>query len=410
VRQIAALVLLAWPPSQVYLSAISQPVLGWFFNTCNSMGARRGRLACPLDTLPAEILLAILRAITDFRTLETLVTTSPRCWRLYYNNGHWRSSIDTAILLRRFGNHVLPEAIAVLDSSRMVSRGIDDINNFLGGYLASLAQDLPRVRGGLTFSDIRQILTFADIVDRLSDEFCIGTLEVGSNLPDPQALDPYEPPSQTESARIRRAFYRLELLRNITRGLDPGWEGNGGGGGGGDGLARNPFIVRYRPWEVEELLCVATFARGCYGDDGGNHRTDVCRNIFGNRALMGLETLHGWLCSFSRRDKMRILARDCGQFHMLVPHLADHEMLDNAEYKSEYDPGNKQYSVSPAEQRPGAEQQDRFVVREDHEPPNGPTVAWIQGIDDEEDEDLAMESGYAMWDHGRRLQVDEEEW
>jgi hypothetical protein len=225
---------------------------------------RKGSSA--IESLPTELQIAILEAVTEVRSLDALLRASPGCWRAFH--GGPRIKILKALLQHALRPSLLLEARAVVQAKKVSRDGesLVSLRHFMTGYKESKAGlassenvsgDVPSSGVEIADQDVIEMANRELLVQILTVHFCKDALRPVSAskraAPIPRA---HLETSETERHRIQRAMYRFEIFVALFANKDFGKPCRGQGVEvdemadlyfGGEGM---------KAWEVEELACV----------------------------------------------------------------------------------------------------------------------------------------------------------
>ena len=199
-----------------------------------------------LDGLHTELKSEILHFMTDIESLKSLVHASPS---FYYVYTGVRQSVLSTVVQREIHPEVIRDALAVHESLRMESYGLDQVQPFLLKYKANrqakLATPLPMPLA-------MDLLAFhKKYVEYFAKDFVSTVLSLHPTSKQPQQGPPV---STTELCRIHRSLYRFELYCVLFR------QRRQRNGPPLDRLSSEDqsimFLSLYPPWEVEELYCI----------------------------------------------------------------------------------------------------------------------------------------------------------
>ena len=199
----------------------------------------------PFLSLTTELKQAIFSELANTSSLESLALTCSSYFHAFLNA---KSLIIKSVLHTHIGSDLIYDAIVVWKSRMITTYDDDAANEFLDSYVK---RDLP-MRCMMQTMRLRDAEDIGDLYDQIEDfssSFVSSALgnSIVTGLDDPSP----SPLSLLESARIKRTFYRFELLCNIFgqryRSSDVPFKG--------DELLTNFFSV-CRPWENEQLRCI----------------------------------------------------------------------------------------------------------------------------------------------------------
>ncbi|KAH7123721.1 hypothetical protein B0J11DRAFT_529711 [Dendryphion nanum] len=206
-----------------------------------------------IESLPPEIRLQLLSQLA-LDELRALVHASPVFHCLYLLN---RKSLLRRSLAVTLCN-ITPDAIAAYESSTVgfqSSRTVGKVTDFLQRYQNMRDKGAESILGDdIPIDQVAKMITFH-----------LTTMQPLAQLYSQWAQDAFpeatKPLSASEHIRISRAMYRFHLYCNL---YGPNW------GSSSlwpefdpEGILRS-FFCEYTPWEIEEILCIASFAQNFY--------------------------------------------------------------------------------------------------------------------------------------------------
>jgi hypothetical protein len=218
-----------------------------------------------IESLPTELRIAILEAVTEVRSLDALLRASPGCWRAFHGP---RIKILKALLQHALRPSLLLEARTVVQATEVPRAGerLTSLRHFMTGYKESKARlassgnasvELPPSGVEIADGDVIEVANRELLIQILTVNFCKDALRPVSaskrSAPIPRA---HLEISETEKHRIQRAMYRFEIFVALFAEKDFGKPYRGHGVGeqemadlyfGGEGM---------KAWEAEELACV----------------------------------------------------------------------------------------------------------------------------------------------------------
>ncbi len=160
------------------------------------------------ETLPVELIQAILSAIPDIPTLKAAVLSAPIFHSSFYNV---QCNIISDVLLREVSAELYPDAVVVLQSSLLKDKDGERALELLAQW--HLNQSVPDPQWDLSLaakvSMLHKVVTFfgADFASlALSTNPVTGSKDVSSRIV-----------QSTEWIRIHRAFYNYDLCCNLFR-------------------------------------------------------------------------------------------------------------------------------------------------------------------------------------------------
>ena len=194
-----------------------------------------------IKSLPVELIQLILGALPDAVTLRALVLSHSSFYRAFITG---KDFITFKVLLNQIVPNLLPDAVAVLESSRFRSWNRKLIQEFLADY----HQGRLSPSRTWTISDAVPVSMLHDDICFFMTDFVTVALAANpvTGVPD---VSP-SPLTSREKFRISQAFYRFELYCNLFR--ERCWKDNRFG----PEEQREIFFDHYSPWENEQLACV----------------------------------------------------------------------------------------------------------------------------------------------------------
>jgi hypothetical protein len=205
----------------------------------------------PLLQLPPELVVDSLRLLPDISSLQSTILS---CSYLYHVFSKNQGSIISDILSRVVSPELLPEAVAVLESSRMHQRWTEEkVARILSRY-----QDRRRItRLGISLADALMIEKIHLCVCSFVDKFASAAL---SRHPFTERSETPTPLSSSEWRRVASSFYRAELCTNLFRprksqdGTDYDSESPSYGR---IPEIKNVLLRYFSSWEIEQIGCVS---------------------------------------------------------------------------------------------------------------------------------------------------------
>ena len=220
-----------------------------------------------IESLPTELQIAILEAVTEVRSLDALLRASPGCWRAFQGP---RIKILKALLQYELRPSLLLEARAVAEAKKVPRDGERDVSvrHFMTGYKelkaslrlassGSASGEAPLSGVEIADEDVVEMANRELLIQSLMVDFCKDALRpvsaIKRSAPIPRA---HLEISEMEKHRIQRAMYRFEIFVALFADKDFGKPYRGQGVGeqemadlyfGGEGM---------KAWEAEELACV----------------------------------------------------------------------------------------------------------------------------------------------------------
>ncbi|KKA20670.1 hypothetical protein T310_5286 [Rasamsonia emersonii CBS 393.64] len=211
--------------------------------------------ASPVLKLPVELILAILLVLPDISTLQSIVLAHSWFYLVFREN---RDAIITHLLTTLVSAELLPQALAVRESSRVQSWTDDKVAR----VLARFRDDRRIVRLlGLSLADALAIESLHRCVCSFVDKFASAALSVHPFTERPETPSPL---SVSEWRHVAGAFYRAELCTNLLRPRD-GQESVLGDDSkvafpySGVPGVKDVLLRHFHIWEIEQLGCVGEF-------------------------------------------------------------------------------------------------------------------------------------------------------
>lgn len=199
----------------------------------------------PFLSLTIELKQAIFSELADISRLKSLILTCSSYFHAFLNA---KSLIINSVLQTHIGSDLIYDAIIVWKSRKITAYHDDAANEILDSYVK---RNLPItcMLQTLRLRDAEDIGGLHDQIEDFSSSFvssALGTsIVTGLENPCPSSL------SLLECTRIKRIFYRFELLCNTIgqryRSSIAHIKG--------EELLTNFFSV-YQPWENEQLGCI----------------------------------------------------------------------------------------------------------------------------------------------------------
>lgn len=218
-----------------------------------------------LDTLPVELQCLIMSKISDLRSLSALVHASPDLHRVYVEH---RMSILRDIATQSLKRLEI-DALGAYRSGTEVfqqTRNISTLWTFVEEQQARYSAG-PLPSGSkwiveLSLDDIICIVRFHfSVIEPLTELFAHWALAELPSKPENRAACKSASLSDTETRRIQRAFYRMQIFCNIcgSRGY-----GRSAPGRIDEKLDRVRVLSMFPAWEAEEIFSVHEFAKDKY--------------------------------------------------------------------------------------------------------------------------------------------------
>jgi len=184
-----------------------------------------------MEKLPTEVQQALLSASTDVYSLRSLVLS---CSTLYHCFKGTESLIIHQVLLNEIGISVLPEAVLALRSPRRPPKYDKEFQN----YFLVTRQIPPKT---WKLSEAMHMSRTAFYVQFFAADFIE---RVRYKWPDDVVF-----PSQAETERVERAFYRFEIYCTMFRYGQANYRFH-------ISEQRRLFFSHFSPWENEQLACI----------------------------------------------------------------------------------------------------------------------------------------------------------
>jgi hypothetical protein len=212
-----------------------------------------------LDKLPTELKISILKAVPDISTLCTLFNASP----LYYQAYMSQRRLILSSILSNLPPSIATESLAVLQISRIPSgtesKCKEAVEKFATQYKQQQQVMIAQTLINLDLEDVVAMATLHLLIERMTQRFCDSRCAL--NPITCEAEPTYERLSASETIRIQRAFYRLELFSRTFQFDWRHWpllyllHGD---------PRTYPLFSNYTPWEKEEIGCVVEFMSDMY--------------------------------------------------------------------------------------------------------------------------------------------------
>lgn len=195
-------------------------------------------------SLPVDVLVLILRQSHD---LESLLSSRASCRVLHDAFNHYPTSLIKSFVTREIDGAVLPEAILAVKAAQI--RRTRPLSSELPAAVSQLLSDS---RDSKAFLDHRW--TIADGIAAIKLGSAVNFIAKRAELVYLSRLKAYEwgaywEASDGELARFKRALYRFEIYCSLfppPEGIpDSDFE-----------AARFGFLMRFSPWENEQLACL----------------------------------------------------------------------------------------------------------------------------------------------------------
>lgn len=197
-----------------------------------------------IEGLSVELVRMILSALPDVKSLQTAVSSCPLFSHAFLEA---ETAITAQVLLNQIDSSVLPEAIAVFESSRLRPHNTEDENRH--AILDFVAQNLhqrPTLPRPLSLQNALCLGRLHFYVDWFAGQFAM-TASAKRPLTGSKFIA-----SPQEGHRIERALYRFEIYCNLFREFKKL-----------QSVAleeqRPMFFAHFAPWENEQLGCIHDF-------------------------------------------------------------------------------------------------------------------------------------------------------
>ncbi|KAI9839078.1 MAG: hypothetical protein M1837_002255 [Sclerophora amabilis] len=196
-----------------------------------------------IESLPVELKRAILSALPDVSTIKSAVLSSPSLYNAYIDAHH---QILHEVLLKKLHPSLVSDALLTLRSSKLGAKAKDRemVQTFIQTWLRDRP---PPLEPKWTLPDSIAVNELQSHVDFFSADFASSALS--ANPLDGSPDDSPSPPTEMESCRIQRAFYRFELHCHLFRHQH-------------HQRLHHPhedsclFFASHSPWENEQLACI----------------------------------------------------------------------------------------------------------------------------------------------------------
>lgn len=206
-----------------------------------------------LEQLSPELLLLIQQSLDSLVDLHALIAASPSNLRTFES---YRQHVLPAVLKNAICPVALPSALAIinlhtLDLRRRLSPGLDTelprpLQTFLDDYLFGAVSPFPEDEAGFTRLRglyVRAMRFAEDYATRALRVLSAGDADADKVTARDRAVLHLSP---GERGRLLRAFFRFELYCRIFQPPE----------GTSAAAQRDIFLLKLRPFEVEELACV----------------------------------------------------------------------------------------------------------------------------------------------------------
>jgi hypothetical protein len=210
-------------------------------------------------SLPLHLIAGILSLLDNIQQLPSILLSHP----VFYSAILETPTLPLDILHRTIPSSLLPLAVATYESQSAIreSHGLG-----VEAFLVECYGNAPRdINGGQLRLSVAQALQLDNVygaISELSNEFALCSLRRIHGLrkydpiPDDQQVSPIE------SYRISRAFYRLQIYRNLflsgkkESNLFANSEDHTRDHLSRDKVQKDLFFGRHSPWVNEQLACV----------------------------------------------------------------------------------------------------------------------------------------------------------
>ncbi|KAI1456766.1 hypothetical protein F4805DRAFT_430763 [Annulohypoxylon moriforme] len=194
-----------------------------------------------MDNLSLEIVQMIFSYVDDLDTLRAITST---CRYLHVAFASWEKPIVTQVLLNQLGWDVLPEAIAVDESSRLGPYDSQKAEEFSKRHLRHRMTSLDESTCW-NLTEALQLARFYEVVEFLAE--VIVESGWGSHVYNWIQEDQHDPgPSLADFYRVERALYRFQLYWNIFGSSSAEVDLD---------EQRDVFFRHFNVWENEQLRC-----------------------------------------------------------------------------------------------------------------------------------------------------------
>ncbi|MCJ1399993.1 hypothetical protein MMC11_003196 [Xylographa trunciseda] len=344
------------------------------------------RLDTLVTKLPAELIQLILCTLPDAVTLRAVVLSHSSFYHAFLAG---KDHITLQILLNQIHPDLLPDAHAVLRSSRLKPWSRELVQEFLIHYHDGQLSPLP----AWTISDTVPISVLHNDIAFFMADFATMALAAHpiTSVPDvsPSAF------TSPEKSRICRTFYRFELYCNLFR--EHGWKD--------DRFSpreqRDIFFDKYSPWENEQLACVHDYLYrrmvAVYNDFAAHDIEWGEHHEFPSFLSLGLNYLRRLITAKTYEERYQLLAPN---------RRSDHSFLHEGLLASNTDDDDDDVELchySTTDER-------RWIRPPSlHDPDRGPAQAWRWAHEHESRDSFVLaephrglrERGYVMWDSER---------
>ncbi|MCJ1354717.1 MAG: hypothetical protein MMC33_004706 [Icmadophila ericetorum] len=236
-------------------------------------------LSPPLEKLPPELLSTIFLETNSLATIYSLLRSSPRCLQAFLGSKRY---ILTQFLRARIHTQVWKDAVLVAEAKRLrVGFGsVQKRQRAVERFCKNLDRDEDGNgsgsggqggQGALSLETLESMCHLYPLIEHFVTEYAsdragrpLEMLTQASTEDGPRALVVIDDPlSASETGRLQRAFYRLELfglLFNERGGFSRGDHWDLVGQGPFSPMQQAQMLFRYMSsWELEELACARDF-------------------------------------------------------------------------------------------------------------------------------------------------------
>jgi hypothetical protein len=207
-----------------------------------------------LERLPPELQCHILERIPDWTTLRALIQASPRYLEIY--------NASKEVILSHVAHNCLPTSVypTALDVFEMRKlRRPEGNRNTILEFLQHFRQMPVNHPTELSLDVSKGLLQFHNDVEFFISDFAKDRLAILENYKHPEGpqastrQETFPRLSDTEHARIARAFYLLELYGHLFYDTEPRTNSLSAS------VLSTLFLQRLRDWELEEFLCIRRY-------------------------------------------------------------------------------------------------------------------------------------------------------
>ena len=218
-----------------------------------------------LDLLPPEIISLILQNVRHIKDLWALLHASPRLYQVFRT---FREPIVVHVTRNQITPTILPFALRAYDLRLRETQQHRQRHDSTAGKIPDEHQ-MNRIQESteLSIQTAKPLLKFHHIVESFIagfSEHCVQYVEAYlSKSPKVYKVTrstknrSFISCSESEYARLARAFYNLDILGSIVQGSDPTSDADTNRDSQPKQVYR--FLLRCKYWELEELLCVRCY-------------------------------------------------------------------------------------------------------------------------------------------------------